>query len=167
MHNVKNNREFDALNKEIELQKLEVQLSEKKIKEANFTIENFQTQLEEVTKRIKSKKKDLEAKKKELDNIIAETDKEEKELGEKAAEIASEVDERLLTAYNRIRKSYKNGLAVVKITRNACGGCFGSIPPQMQAEIRTKKKIMTCEHCGRIFAGVDDSEITLSDEEVA
>ena len=103
LHNVKNNREFDALNKEIELQKLEIQL----------------------------------------------------------------VEEKLLSAYTRIRKSYRNGLAVVLVARNACGGCFGFIPPQTQSEIRTKKKISTCEHCGRILAGVDDSAILLSEEEVA
>ncbi len=96
-----------------------------------------------------------------------ETEKEEKDLEAKAAEVSSEVEEKLLSAYTRIRKSYRNGLAVVLVARNACGGCFGSIPPQMQAEIRTKKKIMTCEHCGRIFAGVDDSAITLSEEEIA
>ena len=167
LHNVKNNREFDALNKEIELQKLEIQLAEKKIREANFTIENHNKNLEEVNKRLSSKKNDLDLKRKELDNIIEETEKEEKDLEAKAAEVSSEVEEKLLSAYTRIRKSYRNGLAVVLVARNACGGCFGFIPPQTQSEIRTKKKISTCEHCGRILAGVDDSAILLSEEEVA
>ena len=167
LHNVKNNREFDALNKEIELQKLEIQLAEKKIREANFTIENHQKQLTEVEKRLDSKEKDLEVKKRELDNIIKDTEKEEQELTAKAQEMEEEVDERLIQAFRRIRKSYKNGLAVVLVSRNACGGCFGFIPPQTQSEIRTKKKISTCEHCGRIIAGVDDSAVTISEEELA
>ncbi len=165
--NVKNNREFDALNKEIELQKLEIQLAEKKIREANYTIENHKGQLEEVQKRLDSKEKDLEIKKKELNNIIKDTEKEEKELNNSAIAMEAEVEERFLLAFKRIRKSYKNGLAVVKISRNACGGCFGFIPPQTQSEIRTKKKISTCEHCGRIISGVDDSAVVISEEEMA
>ena len=167
LHNVKNIREFDALNKEIELQKLEIQLAEKKIREANFTIENHQKQLDEIQKRLDSKEKDLDIKKKELQNIIKDTEKEEKELNAKAVEMEADVEERFLLAFNRIRKSYKNGLAVVKVSRNACGGCFGFIPPQTQSEIRTKKKISTCEHCGRIIAGVDDSAVFISEEEMA
>ncbi|MDB5227999.1 MAG: zinc ribbon domain protein [Bacteroidota bacterium] len=167
LHNVKNNREFDALNKEIELQKLEIQLAEKKIKEANFTIENHKKQIGEVQKRLDSKEKDLEIKKKELDNIIKDTEKEEKELSAKAKDMEGDIEERFILAFNRIRKSYKNGLAVVKVSRNACGGCFGFIPPQTQSEIRTKKKISTCEHCGRIISGVDDSAVLISEEELA
>lgn len=166
LHNVKNNREFDALNKEIELQKLEIQLAEKKIKEANFTIENHKEQLDEIKKRLDSKEKDLAIKKKELQNIIKDTETEEAELTKHAAEVESEMEDRFILAFNRIRKSYKNGLAVVKVSRNACGGCFGYIPPQTQAEIRTKKTIMTCEHCGRIIAGVED-DVTISEEELA
>lgn len=166
LHNVKNNREYDALNKEIELQKLDIQLSEKKIKEGGFTVENLQTLLEETGKKIDVKKKDLVAKKKELNQIIADTEKEEKELQAKADGVAQNIEERLLTAYNRIRTSYKNGLAVVQVKRNSCGGCFGYIPPQTQSEIRSKKRIMTCEHCGRIFFDVEDN-VVLSEEEIA
>lgn len=167
LHNVKNNREFDALNKEIELQKLEIQLAEKKIKDATNTIDNHKKQLEEVQKRLDSKEKDLEIKKKELQNIIKDTEKEEAELAAKAAEVEADVEERYLLAFKRIRKSYKNGLAVVQVSRDACGGCFGFIPPQTQSEIRTKKMITTCEHCGRIISGVDDSAVVLSEEELA
>lgn len=167
LHNVKNNREFDALNKEIELQKLEIQLAEKKIKEANFTIENQQTKLAEIQKRLDSKEKDLDIKKKELQSIIKDTEKEEAELTAKINEMEVEIDDRLLSAFKRIRKSYKNGLAVVKVNRGACGGCFGYIPPQTQAEIRTKKMITTCEHCGRIISDVSDNTIFISEEELA
>lgn len=153
---VKNNREFDALSKEIELQKLDIQISEKKIKEANFSIDNQQRQLEELKAKIESKSANLDAKKKELSFIVAETEKEENELAEKANNIEQVVDAKLLTAYKRIRSTYRNGLAVVHVERNACGGCFGKIPPQTQAEIKLKKKITTCEHCGRILTDVEE-----------
>ena len=149
------------------MQKLEIQLAEKKIREANFTIDNHKKQLDEIQKRLDSKEKDLEIKKKELDNIIQDTEKEEKELTAKAKEMEEEVEDRFLQAFTRIRKSYKNGLAVVKVSRNACGGCFGFIPAQTQSEIRKKKKINTCEHCGRIISGVDDSAVMISEEELA
>ena len=123
--------------------------------------------MEEVQKRLDSKEKDLEIKKKELQNIIKDTEKEEAELAAKAAEVEADVEERYLLAFKRIRKSYKNGLAVVQVSRDACGGCFGFIPPQTQSEIRTKKMITTCEHCGRIISGVDDSAVVLSEEELA
>ena len=167
LHNVKNNREFDALNKEIELQKLEIQLAEKKIKDANFTIENHQKQFAEIQKRLDSKEKDLDIKKNELQNIIKDTEKEGAGLTVKATGMEVDVEERYLLAFKRIRQSYKNGLAVVQVSRDACGGCFGFIPPQTQSEIRTKKMITTCEHCGRIISGVDDSAVVVSDEELA
>ncbi|MCB0508307.1 MAG: C4-type zinc ribbon domain-containing protein [Chitinophagales bacterium] len=167
LHNVKNNREFDALNKEIELQKLEIKLAEKNIDKAETSISVHTEQLEKIKTHLSNKEKDLEIKKSDLQGIIADTEKEEAELIAKAEEVEVDVEERFLTAFKRIRRSYKNGLAVVRVSRDACGGCFGYIPPQTQAEIRTKKIITTCEHCGRIISGVDDSEITLSAEEIA
>lgn len=159
--NVKNNREFDALTKEIELQKLDIQLSEKKIKEANFSIESANAALKETEDKLEIKRKNLEVKKGELDKIIADTEKEENELSSKATDVEEKIEDRLLTAYRRIRRSYKNGLAVVSVVRDACGGCFGRIPPQTQSEIRQKKKILTCEHCGRILNDVDDTSTGL------
>lgn len=156
LNNVKNNREFDALNKEIEMQKLEIQLHEKKIKERNLAIENYKESGKENKDKLKDKKDILKTKKKELDHIIEETEKEEKELSQKADYIASGIEDRLITAYNRIRGNYKNGLAVVHVKRDACGGCFGFIPPQTQSEIRTKRKLISCEHCGRILVDVED-----------
>ena len=123
--------------------------------------------MDEIQKRLDSKEKDLEAKRKELQNIIKDTEKEEAELTAKAAEMEGEIEDRLLNAFKRIRKSYKNGLAVVKVSRGACGGCFGFIPPQTQSEIRTKRMITTCEHCGRIISDVDDSGVFISEEELA
>ena len=165
--NVKNSREFEAINKEIEMQQLEGKLAEKHIRDANEELADKAKALEVVKKQIATREATLAHKKGELDKIIAETEKEEKELNDKVTEMEADVEERFLLAFNRIRKSYKNGLAVVKVSRNACGGCFGFIPPQTQSEIRTKKKISTCEHCGRIISGVDDSAVVISDEELA
>lgn len=151
LKNVKNNREYEVLNKEIEIQGLEIQVYEKRIKEFTFEIKNKTMLLEETEEKIKQTKKELKAKKAELDTIISETEKEEGELLAKAAKAEKTIEERLLFAYNRLRKNAKNGLAVVVIERNACGGCFNSIPPQMQADIRQRKKIIVCEHCGRIM----------------
>ncbi len=153
--NVKNNREFDSLNKEIEFQQLEIQLSEKRIKEftGEFAAKNaiLQASLETLNER----SEDLKNKKDELDNIIAETRKEEEQL-QKFSEQASEmIDERLLSAYHRIRKNARNGLAVVTIQRDACGGCFNKIPPQRQLDIRQHKKVIVCEHCGRVLVDHD------------
>jgi len=156
INSVKNNREFDALTKEIEMQKLEIQLCEKKIKESTFSIELAEKNLEDTLGRVAIKQKDLEGKKVELGQIIAETEKEENELKAKAVAREEEIEERLLKAYHRIRSSYKNGLAVVLVERDSCGGCFGKIPPQAQSEIRLKKKIIVCEHCGRILYDVLD-----------
>jgi predicted nucleic acid-binding Zn-ribbon protein len=164
--NVKNNREYDALTKEIELQKLEIQLAERKIRDADFSLESLKKNLEETKARHSLKAANLASKKKELNHITKETEKEEQELRVQADALAEHIDERLLAAYNRIRKSYKNGLAVVNVVRNACGGCFGFIPAQTQAEIRTKKRIIPCEHCGRILFDVND-DVVISDEEMA
>jgi len=164
--NVKNNREYDALNKEVELQKLEIQLAEKRIKDATFSLDNLKKNLEDAEAKHAQKIADLSSKKKELSFIIGDTEKEEKELNGQATAIEEHIEDRLLVAYKRIRKTYKNGLAVVNVERNACGGCFGFVPAQTQAEIRTKKRIITCEHCGRILYGVKD-DIELSAEEIA
>ncbi len=157
-NSVKNNREFEALSKEIELQKLEMQLSDKKVADANVKIDVKKELLEDTAKKTKNREKDLVAKQKELDKIIAETEKEEKELLKESEKAAAKVEERLLKAYNRIRGAYKNGLAVVQVLRNSCGGCYTKVPSQKQAEIRTKKRIILCEHCGRILVPSNEEE---------
>lgn len=153
--NVKNNREFDALSKEIEMAKLEAQLNEKRAKDYVETVSAKQTALEEAQKNIKDKEKFLKTKKSELDNVISETEAEEFDLNEQANEARKSIEERLLMGYDKIRRSYKNGLAVVTVQRDACGGCFNRIPPQRQIEIRQHRKVILCEHCGRIL--VDES----------
>lgn len=155
---VRNNREFDSLSKEIEFQSLEIQLAEKRIKEFQFTLANKKEILEESSAVLDGREKDLELKKSELDSITAETEKEEKDLLKKAEKAEKEIDERLLTAYKRIRGNAKNGLAVVAVDRDACGGCFNKIPPQRQLDIKTHKKIIVCEHCGRILVDVSIDE---------
>jgi predicted nucleic acid-binding Zn-ribbon protein len=149
--NVKNNREFEALNKEIEMQKLEIELSRKRIKDTLRDIETKSYQLQQTQNRHAAKMRDLEVKKKELEQIIEETGKEEVELIKQSNMAKLGIEERLISAYNRIRSSYRNGLAVVVVERDSCGGCFGKIPPQRQVEIRQHKKITLCEHCGRIL----------------
>ncbi|MCS6991851.1 MAG: C4-type zinc ribbon domain-containing protein [Chitinophagales bacterium] len=150
-NNVKNNREYEALNKEIELQRLEIQLHEKKIKEASEQLAQLQALEQSIKKAIKEKEKHLALKQEELQHILAETEEEEKVLRKKSAEQSAKLEPRLLQAYQRIRKTYRNGLAVVTIKRDACGGCFNAIPPQTQLEVRQRKKIIICEHCGRIL----------------
>ncbi|MFM7766607.1 MAG: zinc ribbon domain-containing protein [Bacteroidota bacterium] len=149
--NVKNNREYDSLNKEIEFQNLEIQLSEKRIKEYEFELQGQSTLLAEATTKLDERMGDLTAKKEELDTIIAETQKEEEQLLDFSNIALAQVEERLSAAYLRIRKNARNGLAVVTIQRDACGGCFNKIPPQRQLDIRQHKKIIVCEHCGRIL----------------
>ncbi|MBK6776583.1 MAG: hypothetical protein IPG74_12370 [Flavobacteriales bacterium] len=148
---VRNNREFDSLGKEIEFQNLEIQLAEKRIKEAKFGIESKQAVVTESTKLFKERKKDLDLKKKELDDIISETEKDEKDLQKRSKTAASHIEERLLNAYHRIRSNARNGLAVVAVERGSCGGCYNSIPPQRQLDISSHKKIIVCEHCGRVL----------------
>ncbi len=160
--NVRNNREYDSLSKEIEFQNLEIQLAEKKIKEAQFRIEGIEADMEQAKEKLEVRRQDLEAKKSELTGIIAETEKEEEELVRKSQENEKYIEERLLTAYKRIRKNARNGLAVVKIERDACGGCFNKIPPQHQLDIKLHKKIIVCEYCGRILV---DDEIAQKAEE--
>ena len=151
LDNVRNNREYDALSKEIEFQKLEIELQEKRIREAQKAKAEKEALMEESKKRYEDKVSDLEAKKGELNDIINETHKDEESLQTKSEELAATIDERLLTAYRRIRSNARNGLAVVTVDRDACGGCFDKIPPQRQLDIRSRKKIIVCEYCGRIL----------------
>ncbi|WP_114749105.1 zinc ribbon domain-containing protein [Pleomorphovibrio marinus] len=154
--NVRNNREYDAITKELELQDLEIQVSKKKISEAQVRIEEKEKDIEEVNEVLKDRQKDLDQKKDELDVLVAESESDETKLKNEREKSAKKVDDRLLKSYEKIRKNAKNGLAVVLVKRGACGGCFNIVPPQRQAEIREKKKLIVCEHCGRIFAGVED-----------
>ncbi len=151
LDNVRNNREYDALSKEIEFQKLEIELQQKRIREAVKTKSEKEETLEISSRQYDEKKADLEAKKTELDDIIAETHKDEEELIKKSEQLSRNIEERLLTAYKRIRANARNGLAVVTVDRDACGGCFNNIPPQRQLDIRSRKKIIVCEYCGRIL----------------
>jgi uncharacterized protein len=150
-NNVRNNREYDSLTKEIEFQNLEIQLSEKKIKEATATIELLNAEIETATARLDERNFDLTSKKNELSDIVKETEKDEKDMITRSKENEKFIEDRLLTAYKRIRQNARNGLAVVQIERDACGGCFNKIPPQHQMDIRMHKKIIVCEYCGRIL----------------
>ncbi|MDR1725036.1 MAG: C4-type zinc ribbon domain-containing protein [Bacteroidales bacterium] len=152
---VKNNREYESLEKEIEFQQLEIQLCDKRNREAKVAIETYTKDLEKYENDIIEKKKDLEAKKIELDEIVKENEEKEKQLLEQAEKDESIIEERYLTAYRKIRAAARNGLAVVTVDRDACGGCFSKIPHQRQMDIRMHKKIIVCEYCGRIL--VDDS----------
>ncbi|MEY3737237.1 MAG: hypothetical protein RL544_15 [Bacteroidota bacterium] len=158
--NVKNNREFEAINKEIEDQQLEIKLCEKHIRDANEELTEKIKALDLAKKAVASKEGVLNHKKSELEKIIADTEKEETELNNNSADARGHIDERLMYSYDRIRNSYRNGLAVVAVDRDACGGCFNSIPPQRQSEIRLHKKIIVCENCGRILvdANLDGSD---------
>ncbi|GAA4337158.1 zinc ribbon domain-containing protein [Flaviaesturariibacter amylovorans] len=153
--NVKNNREFEAINKEIEMQQLEVKLCEKHIKDAKEEISEKAISLDKAKKAIANKEGLLSGKKGELEKIIATTEKEETEFLESAGKARTQVDQRLLASYEKIRSSYRNGLAVVPVERDACGGCFYAIPPQKQSEIKQRKKVMVCENCGRILVDND------------
>jgi predicted nucleic acid-binding Zn-ribbon protein len=151
LNEVKNNREYDAISKEIEIQGLDIQVSEKKIREYGFEITNKTQVYEKALADLEARQADLDAKKEELGTITAETEKEETELNTQAAKAKDDIEERLLTAYTRLRQNAKNGLAVVTIQRDSCSGCFNQIPPQRQSDIRQRKKIIVCEHCGRIL----------------
>lgn len=148
---VKNNREFEALTKEIEMQNLENQLSQKKIRELDVQVEAKKEVRDEAVSRLNTKNEDLKVKKVELEKIIAKTEKEEAKLEKQNDKLKKTVDERLMKAYNRIRSRYQNKLAVVSIEREACGGCFNKIPPQSRIEISARKNIIACEHCGRVL----------------
>jgi predicted nucleic acid-binding Zn-ribbon protein len=150
-NNVKNNREFEAISKEIEIQGLDVLVSEKKIKELGYDIANKTEVYEKALADLEERKKDLESKQSELESITSETQKEEEILVKEANKAEEKIDDRLKIAYNRLRGNFKNGLAVVTIERDSCSGCFNQIPPQRQSDIRQRKKIIVCEHCGRIL----------------
>ncbi len=153
-NNVRNNREFESLSKEIEYQTLEIELCEKRIREFTAQIEDKKKIIDESQGKFDERSIDLDAKKKELDDIVADTKKEEDDLSGEASQVEKVIEERLLTAFKKIRKNARNGLAVVTVERDACGGCFNNIPPQRQLDIKSRKKIIVCEYCGRIL--VDD-----------
>ncbi|SDT69601.1 hypothetical protein SAMN05216490_5039 [Mucilaginibacter mallensis] len=163
LNEVKNNREYDAISKEIEIQGLDIQVSEKKIREFGFEIVTKTQVYEKALADFEARKNDLNAKKDELGTITAETEKEENELNAQAEKATVNIEERLLIAYNRLRGNAKNGLAVVTIQRDSCAGCFNQIPPQRQSDIRQRKKIIVCEHCGRILV---DEQMALEAETV-
>ena len=149
--NVRNNREYDVLTKEIEFQSLEIELCEKRIKEYIAAEKAKSEEIEHSNQDLDERKKDLEAKKSELEEIVSETKQEEEKLREKAKVLETTIEPRLLQAFKRIRKNSRNGLGIVYVQRDACGGCFNKIPPQKQLDIRMRKKIIVCEYCGRIM----------------
>lgn len=149
--NVRNNREYDMLSKEIEFQTLEIELCEKRIKEYTNAENNKVEECERSEKQLEEREKDLEIKKAELEEIVAETKQEEEKLREKTKALEMTIEPRLLQAFKRIRKNSRNGLGIVYVQRDACGGCFNKIPPQRQLDIRMRKKIIVCEYCGRIM----------------
>ena len=153
--NVRNNREYDSLSKEIEFQTLEIELSEKRIREFSGQLEEKKQLESESQSLLDERTGDLDEKKSELNSIINETQKEEEELKKRSDNFEDLIEPRLLTAYKRIRKNARNGLAVVPVERDACGGCFNKIPPQRQLDIRSRKKIIVCEYCGRILVDID------------
>ena len=160
---VKNNREYDMLSKEIEFQTLEIELQNKKIGEARAGIEKRLQEIEECKAVLDDRQQALAEKKAELDDIVAETKAQEEKLREKGKTLEVQIEPRLLTAFKRIRKNSRNGLGIVYVQRDACGGCFNKIPPQRQLDIRMRKKIIVCEYCGRIMidpelAGVKPAE---------
>ncbi len=172
-NSVRNNREFDAISKEIEYQDLDKQLSEKRIREFTAEIHRKQELLDDAKARIVERTADLEEKKSKLEDIVESTRQQEEELVKKAEEISKSIDARALAAFNRIRSNAHNGLAVVSVQRGACGGCFNHIPPQRQLDIRLHKKLIVCEYCGRILVddgtqqGIDDGVPALSKREKA
>jgi predicted nucleic acid-binding Zn-ribbon protein len=163
LNNVKNNREFDALNKEIELQGLEILAAEKRINDLNRQVEEKNAMTVDVSSSLEGRILDLEHKKAELTEIVAETEKEESHLLAERIEVEKHVEEKLLKAYDRIRINVKNGIAVAPILRSSCGGCFAKMPPQLEADIKSYKKIVICEHCGRVLV---DAKLAGIEEEV-
>ena len=154
--NVRNNREYEAIAKEIELQKLEIQISDKKIKEFQYQIDQRNVEIGGTKQRLEERGKDLKTKQGELQTIIGESEADEQKLMTERTKATKPIEARLLTAYTRIRGNVRNGLAVVEVKRDACGGCFNTVPPQRQADILSHKKIIVCEHCGRILADVEN-----------
>jgi len=162
--NVKNNREFDALSKEIESEELELVLCDKRIKEAKDKIESKKAEIDGVKKILADRNKYLQEKQKELAQLVEESEEEEKKLLADREKQKVQIDERLLVSYEKIRNNSSNGLAVVMVKRDACGGCFNIVPPQRQVDIREKKKLIVCEHCGRILAGVEEVVVQAEDK---
>lgn len=154
--NVRNNREYDAITKEVELQQLEIQILEKRIKEAYEKIEGKEGEADETKELLSEREKDLKGKKEELASIVKESEADEEKMDKERNKATKNVEDRLLKSYEKVRDNMRNGLAVVPVKRGACGGCFNVVPPQKQAEIREKKKIIVCEHCGRILSDVED-----------
>lgn len=165
--NVRNNREYDFLSKEIEFQNLEIELCEKRIKEFLAEEKIKSEEIEKSTEALNERNKDLELKKSELDEIVAETKQEEEKLREKAKALETTIEPRLLQSFKRIRKNLRNGLGIVYVQRDACGGCFNKIPPQRQLDIRSRKKIIVCEYCGRIMIDPELAGVTIEVKEEA
>ena len=163
--NVRNNREYDVLSKEIEFQSLEVELCEKRIREALAAEKAKNEEIERSNVALEEREKDLEAKKTELEEIVSETKQEEEKLREKAKVLETTIEPRLLQAFKRIRKNSRNGLGVVYVQRDACGGCFNKIPPQKQLDIRSRKKIIVCEYCGRIMVDPELAGVVTEQQE--
>lgn len=159
-NNVRNNREFDSLSKEIEFQTLEIELAEKRIREFTVQIDEKKLVIGESVEVLEGRKLDLENKKKELEEIIGETKKEEEVMEKKSAKLEDIIEDRLVSAYKKIRINARNGLAVVPVERDACGGCFNKIPPQRQLDIASRKKIIVCEYCGRILVDSRSDDAT-------
>ncbi|MCK5538088.1 MAG: hypothetical protein KAI79_14780 [Bacteroidales bacterium] len=161
LNEIRNNREFDSLNKEIEYQGLEIELADKHIKEFTKAIDVKKVQITEAETVLGDKKEDLTVRKSELEQIVGETQNEEVDLKKLSDDLSLVIEPRLLQAYLRIRKSVRNGLAVVKVEREACGGCFNKIPPQRQLEIAQRRKVIVCEHCGRVLVdkGFEDEVV--------
>jgi predicted nucleic acid-binding Zn-ribbon protein len=149
--NVRNNREYESISKEIEFQTLEIELAEKRIKEYSAAIVQKQESIDKSKHAYEERTKDLDAKNAELGKIIDETAKEEKKLEKRATEISEQIEERLFTAYERIKNNTTNRIAVATVERDACSGCFNRIPPQRQVDIQNRKKIIVCEYCGRVL----------------
>ncbi len=166
---VRNNREYDTLTKEIEFQSLEIELCDKKIKEALARVEERTHDMEQTEQLIDDRQAALDEKKGELDEIMQETREEEEKLKQQSKELEAKIEPRLLSSFKRIRKNARNGLGIVYVQRDACGGCFNKIPPQRQLDIKMHKKIIVCEYCGRIMidpelAGVQQETATVAEE---
>ena len=160
---VRNNREYDFLSKEIEFQTLEIELCEKRIREFPDLQAEKEKEVEKCTEKMEERNKDLEAKKNELDEIVSETKQEEERLRDKAKDLETKIEPRLLQSFKRIRKNSRNGLGIVYVQRDACGGCFNKIPPQRQLDIRSRKKIIVCEYCGRIMIDPELAGVTTTE----
>ena len=165
LDNVSNNRQYDLLSKEIEYQTLEVELAEKKTREANEALETRTIDLTQAIKALNDRNNDLVDKRAELEEIIAETKAEEERLREKSKELETKIEPRLLQSFKRIRKNSRNGLGIVYVQRDACGGCFNHIPPQRQLDIKSHKKVIVCEYCGRIMVDPELAGVVVTPKE--